>query len=153
MILRRYDGKCVKITDITNTIYEGICQYNDKEYNEHEFGRKEECLQILNMLFFKKDIKKIESLEKHKGPYGRFSESFGNLEEQIVEDGIYYIDDILFSEEDEHVYRLLLCLNKHYSEDDLDCYKEVKKSLKELLTYTNSEKVKEEIELILDLWD
>ena len=105
------------------------------------------------MLFFKSDIKKIESLEKHKGPYGKFSESFGNLEEQVVEDGIDFINDILFCEEDEHVYRLLLCLNKHYSDDDLDCYKEVKKSLKELLTYTNSEKVKEEIELILDLWD
>ena len=35
--------------------------FNDKEYNEHEFGRNEDSLQILNIIFYKSDIKKIKS--------------------------------------------------------------------------------------------
>ena len=48
MKLKKYDNKCVRILDIFGNEYEGNCVYNDREYNYHEFGRDEECLQILN---------------------------------------------------------------------------------------------------------
>jgi hypothetical protein len=46
MRLNKYDDKCIKIIDIFGNIYEGNCTYCCREYNLHEFGRDEECLQI-----------------------------------------------------------------------------------------------------------
>ena len=152
MLLKRYDGKCLRITDNYGGVYEGYCYYNSKDYNFHEYGRDEDGLQMLNYLFFKSDIKKIESLEKHKGPYGKFSECYGQLEREIVEDGISSIEDILESEEDEHIYRLLICLNRYYNDNKLDCYKKVKNLLRDLLEYTSNDIIKEEINLILETW-
>ena len=47
-----------------------------------------------------------------------------------VEDGVDSIQDVLSSEEPEHVRRLLRCLDKHLG--DLPCRAEVMESLKEL---------------------
>ena len=80
MNLKKYDGKCVQIECVDDKTYEGICCYNNHEYCFHEFGRDEDCLQILYILFYQCDIKKIKSLEKHNGPYGKFTDKDGEIE-------------------------------------------------------------------------
>ncbi|MBO4326084.1 MAG: hypothetical protein J5950_02290 [Clostridia bacterium] len=120
MRLRKYDGQCVRITDIDGNVFEGICAHNSADYDEHEFGNYEESLQILSFIFYKSGIEKIESLEKVDGPYGCFSEPFGKLEEMIVEDGADSIDDAVIDGEEEHVIRILRCIEKYIddAEDD-----------------------------------
>ena len=130
MGLREYDGQCVRIIDNRGDAFDGICSYNSEEYSEHEFGRAEECLQIENLLFYRSDIQSIKSLENRNGLYEKFLDPYGKLEEMTVKDGIDSIQDVLFSEEPEHVRRLLRCLDKHLG--DLPCRAEVMESLKEL---------------------
>ena len=124
MQLSEFDGQCVRIVDSFGDVFEGICTHNNADYSEHEFGRHEEGLEMPNMLFFKSDIREVTSLEDHQGPYGRFSAPFGRLEELTVEDGIDMIEEMLLSEEPEHIYRLLLCLEDHLKSQDDKLYEE-----------------------------
>ncbi len=117
MNLKKYDGKCVRIIDSSGDAFDGICRYNCAEYGEHEYGRAEESLQIENFLFFERHIKDIQSLDENTGPYGRFLDPYGKLEILTVEDGIDSIEDVLFSEENEHVMRLLCCLEEYLNPD------------------------------------
>lgn len=134
MNLQEFDGKCVRIIDSLGDAFDGICSYNSEEYNEHEFGRTEECLQIENFLFYRNDIQTVKSLENRNGLYGKFLDPYGKLEELTIEDGINSIQDILSSEEPEHVRRLLRCLDKHLG--DLPCRTEVIDALRELADNT-----------------
>ena len=114
MNLRKYDNKCVRIIAIDDKYYDGICSFNSREYNEHEYGKEEESLQILNIIFYKSFIKKIEELE-------HFSNTeYGALEELIVdlENGpeINFIEDALDYEEEVHNDRLLLCIEEHIND-------------------------------------
>ena len=155
MNLQVFDGKCVRLTTIDSEIFDGICQYNCPEYNEHEYGRGQESLQIGIYQFFREDIKDVVSLEDHNGPYGRFYDPYGYLEEQIVRDGIEDIRDTLFSEEKEHVIRLLNCLDKYLDPScgyKLECYMDVLESLKELMSLNNDVRVKEKTERLLEKW-
>ena len=155
MKLLDYDGQCVRITVPCGDIFEGICRYSDKYYNEHEYGRREEALRIINHLFFKNDIKEIESLEGHNGSYGKFSSCYGLIEELNVQDGIDFIRDVLFCEENEHVYRMLLCLEHHLSprsENGLDCYDEVIETIHELLQTDIEPDSREKARQIIGMW-
>lgn len=148
MKLRKYENKCVKIVTTYEETFEGICTYNDEEYSEHEFGRKEECLQIENFLFYKNYIKEIHDLENNKGPYGKFTQPYGKLEELTVEDGIDSIKDILFSEEEEHAYRLLSYIENHINLIS-EYQSEMLEILKDLMKYTKNRKIKEKVNLII----
>ena len=144
MNLKKYDDKLVRITDKFNDVFEGICMYNDKDYTEHEFGKNEESLQLPSMLFYKSIIKKVEELDKFSSPYGK-------LEELVVEDGIDMIEEVCYCEEDEHIYRLLLCLETHLN--DIDYSNELIKLLEMLLKYNENEKVKKEAKKLFDMID
>ena len=98
MNLINYDGKLVRITDINNDQYEGICSYNNEEFNECEYGTNEESLDIICIKFYKSDIKKVEIIDK-------FSKDYSKFEESIIEYDL--IDEVFVREEDEHIYRLL----------------------------------------------
>ena len=100
MNITKYDDKLVRITDKDNNQYEGICYYNNKDFNDCEYGRNEESLDITCIKFYKSFIKKVEIINS-------FSNEYGKLEELIVEDGDDLIDEVFNSEEDEHIYRLL----------------------------------------------
>lgn len=113
MSLSQYDGQCLRITDTFGVAYEGVCRYNSAEYNEHEFGRDEECLQMVYMLFYTDDIVELTSLEGRTGPHGRFSKRYGALERMAAKDGIDLVDEVFYCEEDEHVCRMLLCLEDY----------------------------------------
>ena len=104
MKLSRYDNKRVRIDCIDGKIYEGICYYDSPDYCFHEFGREEEALEILYILFYKSDIKKITILKE-------FTEAYGEIEIMIADD-MDLLEQTLECEENEHIYRLLLCLEE-----------------------------------------
>lgn len=144
MILSKYNNKLVRITDIFGDVFEGICIYNDKEYTYHEFGKNEESLQLPSMLFYKSIIKKVEVIDNFSSPHGK-------LEEMVVEDGIDMIEEVFYCEEDEHIYRLLLCLEDNLN--SIDYQKELIKYLKEIVKYNKTEKVITESRKLLDIID
>ena len=155
MKLSKYDNKIVKIECTNGEIIEGICCYNSDEYNEHEFGRNEEGIQIENFLFYKSDIKKIKALDSFSGTYGL-------LEELIVKEGIDSTVDVLFSEDSEHVYRLLEYLYDYFKTHKKEEFPHLNiliKSLNKLLTYNervdmdkdNNIKINKKINEILDI--
>ena len=72
MKLKKYDDKLVRITTIDDEVFEGICSYNDKEYNEFEFGKKEESLQMIYFMFYKGAIKNVEILDDWSKKYDYF---------------------------------------------------------------------------------
>ena len=155
MELRDFDGKCVRITDQDGDAYDGICKYVDADENGLKRGRTEESLQILSYAFFKSDIKNVESLEDHEGPYGRFLDSYGKLEEMAVREGIGSIIDVLFCDEKEHVHRMLHCLDKHF--DPLygykfDCRQETIGALCALSEITKDEYVKVAADRLITIW-
>lgn len=155
MKLQEYDGKCVRIVDSDGAVFEGICGYYNKAYNKHEYGRNEESLKIVNFQFYRKDIRDIESLEEHQGPFGRFSSAYGLIEEMNVRDGIDSIEEVLFSEEEEHIYRMLSCLEKYLDpchEDEFSCRSEVLKSLRELLMMNVNEDIRKKAGQLLEKW-
>ena len=55
MDLECYDGKCVRITTVWGEIFEGVVSYDDKEYAFHEYGREEEALHLVPILFFENE--------------------------------------------------------------------------------------------------
>ena len=71
-----------------------------------------------NMQASQSNIRKVTSLEDHEGPYGKFSAPYGKLEEMAVEDGLTMIDEVMLSEEPEHIFRLLLCMEDHLKSPD-----------------------------------
>ena len=103
MNLVKYQDKLVRITDIDNNQYEGMCSHNNIEFNECEYGVNEESLDIICIKFYKSNIKKVEVIKE-------FSEEYGTLEELIVESADDLIDEVFESEENEHIYRLLKCI-------------------------------------------
>ena len=153
MDLKQYDGKCVRVTDISGGVYEGICVYNSAEYDEHEFGVCEEGLDLISFLFCKSDIKKVESLEENNGPYGRFSGPFGKLEETAAEEGFYSVREMLFCEENEHVIRMLRCLDKYLKADEgplASHFEDMLNTLCELIKYSNDSSVRGEAERLIN---
>jgi hypothetical protein len=127
MNLTKYDDKLVRITDKDNNQYEGICYYNNKDFNDCEYGRNEESLDITCIKFYKSFIKKVEIINS-------FSNEYGKLEELIAEDGDDLIDEVFNSEEDEHIYRLL----KYIVDKNI---KVGKKLLLDLLKYNKDKRI------------
>lgn len=155
MNLKRFDGQCVRIIDSDDIAFDGYCSYNHSEYNEHEFGRAEDGLEIVNFLFFESDIKSIKSLEGHTGPYGRFLDPFGKLEEMNVQNGLDSILDVLFCEDNEHVLRMLRCLDYYFDPEnhcEFPYQREAYGALMELVESTTDETVKAEANRLVDKW-
>ena len=117
MNLVKYDNKLVRIIDSDNNQYEGICSYNNEEFNECEYGTNEESLDIICIKFYKSDIKEVEIINK-------FSKDYGKFEESIIESDL--IDEVFDSEENEHIYRLL----KYIVDKNIKVDKELLESLK-----------------------
>ncbi len=131
MNLKKYDKKCIRLSCIDGKDYEGKCSYYSSEYCEHEHGVKEDCLEIVNFVFYEKDIKEIKILKK-KGEFGVFSAPYGEIEKVNILDGIDAIEDQLYSDEFEDVYRMLMCL-KDYFELDIRLVLEIKEEIIEVL--------------------
>ncbi len=136
MDLKVYDNKLVRIIDNEGNTIEGVCSYNDLETNEVLYGIKEESL-ILSCTHFKKnEIKSIEEITE-------FSNKYGYLEKSLVEDGIIMIQEVLESEEDTSIYRLLLCIEDKLSTFSKEDQKELKKIIVTLTKYNKNNKILE----------
>lgn len=139
MNIKKYDNKLVRITDIFNEEYEGICSYNNKDYNYHEYAKNEESLVIEYIMFFKSLIKKVEEIND-------FSDKYGHLEEIVVEDGNDIIEEVFDSEEDIHILRLL-----HYIKDNTSKINDkdgLIKLLENLVKYNENENIINEANII-----
>ncbi|MCR4621855.1 MAG: hypothetical protein K5663_07195 [Clostridiales bacterium] len=145
--IRQYDGMCVRIIDRWGGVFDGVCMFNSVDYDEHEYGRREEALQIENYLFYKRDIKEIISLEEHSGPYGKFLDPYGQLEELSLEDGMCIVEDLLLSEENVHSMRMMNCINAYLAKgrvDKLPPTGDLIKTLDELVRYNKDEEIQRE---------
>ena len=142
MNLKDYDNKLVRIVDVDKNVFEGYCDYNNEEYNECIYGMNEEGLKISCFLFFKKDIKEISIIDK-------FTDSYSSLEKMVVEDGMDLIDEVLYLEEENHIYRLLICLEDNL--DKIDYQEELIKELTNFAKYNKNKKTAKEINKILKI--
>ncbi len=114
MDLRDFDDKCVRLTDASGAVYEGTAAYFDREYVFHEYGCDREALCLTPILFYKDDISSVISLESANGPFGHYSERYGLLERKCLDGGTDLIGEVLDSEDDERILRMLLCMNDNF---------------------------------------
>ena len=126
MNLKKYDNKLVRITDIDDNQYEGLCVYSNEEFNECEYGTCEESLDIICIKFYKSNIKNVEIIKE-------FSREYDELEELITSFGDDLIEEVFDSEEDEHIYRLL----KYIKDKNI----KIDKKLLDLLKYNKDERI------------
>lgn len=112
MNLSKFDNKLVKIIDTEDTVFEGYAVFNDKEYNYHEYGRNEDSLQILNIMFYESYIKSVEEIKE-------FSDKYGNLEELICDNDLDFAIDALDYDNKIHNERIKL-----YLKDNIDKFKD-----------------------------
>ena len=130
MKLNKYDNKLVRLTTFEDDVFEGICVFDNIDYNEAEYGESEESLTIQCLKFYKNSIKNVSIIDK-------FSSKYGLLEEVISNDGPDLIEEVLDSEDDTHILRELYYLKDH-KELITD---EVKVLIKELLKYNKNEDI------------
>ena len=114
MDLREFDNKCVRITDVSGDVYEGIASYFDREYVFHEYGCDQEALCLTPIMFYKNDISSVISLEGTNGPFGHYSEKYGLLERTCLDGGTDLIGEIFDSNDDDRILRMLLCINDSF---------------------------------------
>ncbi len=110
MDLRIYDDKCVRILTASGEGYEGIVSYCGREYVFHEYGCDQEALLLTPMLFYQDDIVSVISLEDVDGPFGHYSEKYGLLEKKCLEWGTDMMEEVLSSEDNTQILRMLACM-------------------------------------------
>ena len=113
MNLKSFDDKCVRILTASGEAYEGTASYCGREYVFHEYGGDQEALLLTPMLFYKDDIASVTSLEDTDGPFGHYSEKYGLLERKCLEWGSDLIEEVLASEDDTQIRRMLACMKDH----------------------------------------
>ena len=114
MDLKRFDNKCVRIVTTFGEIYEGTVSFEDREYAFHEYGHDQEALHLTPIVFYKDDISSVISLEDVDGPFGHYSEKYGLLEKKCLEWGTDFIEEVLDSEDDIQILRMLTCMKDHF---------------------------------------
>ena len=114
MDLNKFDGKCVRIITTSGEVFEGVVSYDDREYAFHEYGQDQEALRLTPIVFYKDEIKSVISLEDVNGPFGHYSEKHGLLEKRCLEWGTDMIEEVLDSEDDSQILRMLACMKDHF---------------------------------------
>lgn len=147
MELWKFYEKRVRITTKHGEVVEGVCLHNTADFSESEYGVNEEGLSIASWLFFERDIEKVEEV----GEEG-FSTPFGMIEQETINDGIYYIEDGLFSEVTENALRLLDCIESRLDdrEHPIPDREELPEVLKKLKEYSEDRSILEKTERLLE---
>ena len=114
MELKSFDNKCVRLLIASGEEYEGTVSYCGREYVFHEYGCDQEALVLSPMLFYKDDIVSVTSLEEVDGPFGHYSEKYGLLEKKCLEWGSDLIEEVLESEDDTRILRMLACMKDSF---------------------------------------
>lgn len=115
--LASFEGSFVRVTCRTGEVLEGRCEHNSADYGECELGRREESLQMLNLVVYSWQIEKVELLDE-TGPWAPFSAPFGRLEEELVTGGADLLEDSFDRGEPEHEVRLLRCIRAYLDGED-----------------------------------
>ncbi len=63
MNLAQYDGKAVKVTMTTGEVFMGVCEVSSAEFNECEYGEKEDSLDLGGFNGWKIYASQIASVE------------------------------------------------------------------------------------------
>ena len=134
--LKKYDSELVKIKCIDGKTYEGICSYNSNDYTFHEYGRDEESIEIFHFLFYKRDIEKIDIIDK-------FTKDFGEIEIETACDA-NLLEQAIDDEDDIHLYRLLCYM------DTIDLNNDTILLLKRLIKNNDNEKIVKKANEILN---
>ena len=113
MELKRFDNQCVRLLTASGEVYEGIVSYCGRDYVFHEYGWDQEALYLTPILFYRDDIVSVTSLEEVDGPFGHYSEKYGLLEKKCLEWGSDCIEEVLESEDDSQILRMLACMKDH----------------------------------------
>lgn len=129
MNIKKYDNKLIRLKDFLGDTYEGECSYYDKDCTEFMYGVPEESLKISCCLFYKSTIKEIEEIKK-------YSSNYGYLEEIITED-VDLIEEVFELEDDNEIYRVLLCLK----DKDMIVNEKLIQLLKSLIKYNENQRV------------
>ena len=145
MNLSKYDNKMIRLEDKFGDVYEGICMFNNKDYNEHEYGLKEDSLQMSYIMFQKSIITNVEIIKEFT------NDSYGHLEEVVVEDGLDLIDEVLDCEDDISIYRLLSCLEDKASSFTKDDKEKLIKLLESFIKYNKDQKNLEKAKELLNV--
>lgn len=137
-MLEKFDNKMIRLETIYGDTFEGIGSYYGKEYNEHEYGVDEDSIVMSHIMTYESQIKSIEEIES-------FSSNYGKLEEIVIEDGIDIIDEVIESDDDISIYRLLLCIEDNINNFNKD---ELIKELDYLTKYNKNKKI---IDKVIDI--
>ena len=76
--ISKYNHKLVQIESYDH-IFEGYAEYDNVDFNEAEYGRAEESLQILCIKFYKSDISNIKEIDD-------YTSENSDLEPEIIDD-------------------------------------------------------------------
>lgn len=142
MELREFSHRRVRITDTDGRVFEGFCRYLDAEAGEVIYGRSEEALVIANFLFFVSSIRSAETIEAYSGPYGL-------IEEMNGEDDPGMVQDVLETEDDDSVGRMLVWLRDH--PDALD--EQLRGILKQLAADAQSPEIARSARALIEIMD
>ena len=151
--LEQFDNQPVQLRDMFDDVYEGYASYESPAYNFHEYGVEEEGLMIGYCLFYRSDIRSVRKLNE-TGPYAPFSSAFGTLEIMTAKAGIDLMEQVLDSEDEVHIQRLLRFLDQTLNPESsygLDDPQAVLKMLREKLDYLPAG-LAEEAQHILEQW-
>lgn len=129
MKLAEYDSQCIELTDQNDDIFAGSCQYLSRSYTFHEFGVKEDGLQIANWVFYRLDIKSITPITDMEP----FLTSYGKIEQCALEDGMDTIEDIFYYEDSINSIRLLNAIEDSWKQENSPLHSN-QEALKQLLT-------------------
>ncbi|MBO4676158.1 MAG: hypothetical protein J5633_01300 [Oscillospiraceae bacterium] len=153
MELKQYDGKRIQITATDGLKYEGIGDYCSADYCEHEYGRAEEGIKLVNYLFYRGYIWSVRDLEVQPGPYDGFTAPFGRIEEENLREGLGFVEDQLTCEEDVHVLRMLRCLADRLQRRQIIPDRDkIPAVLRESLSFIKDPAVRQEAQALLENW-
>ena len=62
--LSAFDGAFVRITCRDGGVFDGVCAYDSDEYCEIELGADEDALEIDNWVFYRSDIRTVETVDE-----------------------------------------------------------------------------------------
>ena len=71
-------------------------------------------MRLTPIVFYKNDILRVISLEDVNGPFGHYSEKYGLLEKKCLEWGTDLIEEVLDSEDDSQILRMLACMKDNF---------------------------------------
>ena len=149
MKLSGFDDKFIKLETTYGETVWGACMYNSRDYSEHEYGRREDALQIANFLFYRTDIKNVELSEQDGIP------PYDMIQVENIKDGYSFYDDEVMFGDPRNIIRFLNCLDVYLDPSSGIELNERDKTIElfhRLADYTDDEAVREKALQLYEKW-